>query len=297
MPIKHSFSILLCNFKLVAKIFVFFLIIMLIASAILIGILDPVLKGFFQELQDEFPFEGDEIIRHPIRTLQEFAEHFSRFLEANSSLVFKQLIYIWLLIMGSRFLMSLPVLPVTKILHSKMTTGFDMGLLNATVSTVSQNLLYCLVTSVVLSMIDILVFAGICYIIVGVIQLMGIIALPLSLLTVIVIYTLRLCIFCQWLPEICASKSKNIFLALKNSFKPAFKNFRKNFICLFVLMVSCVTIVLTTIVPTVGLFPLLLIPTYLALYSAMCLTLNFSYRQQKYFVDNGVTIYNPVRKY
>lgn len=297
MPIKHSFSILLCNFKLVAKLFIFILIILLITSAILIGIINPVLDGFLQEIQDEFPIDGDYFIRHPIKSIQIFAKYFSSFLEANSSLVATRLLYMWLLIMGSRFLMSLPQLPVTKILHSKMTTGFDMGLLNATVSTVTQNLLFSLVTAVFLSLVDIAIVIALCYITIGLIQLMGIIALPLILLIGLTMYSLRMTVFCQWLPEICSSSSKNIFKALAASFKPAFKNFRKNFICLFFLAVTGVTLLFTTIIPTMGLFPMLLVPTFMALYSAMCLTLNFSYHQRKYFIDNGVTIYNPVRKY
>lgn len=297
MPIKHSFSILLCNFKLVAKLFVFLMIIVLLASAILIGILDPVLKDFFDDVRDELHLDADEFVQHPILSMQKFFKHFSDFLAANSSMVWTKIIYIWLLIMGSRFLISLPLLPVTKILHSKMTTGFDMGLANATVSTFGQNLLFCLVTSIILSTFDILLFVGIAYLVSALFKLIGIIALPICVLILALIYTARMAVVCQWLPHIAAQQSKNIFVAFKNSLKPTFKNFRKNFICLFVVTVCTVTIALVTLIPTIGLFPMLLMPTFMVIYAAMCLALNYSYYEQKYFIDNGITVYNPTKKY
>ena len=297
MPIKHSFSILLCNFKLVAKIFFFILIILLVAGALLIGILKPVLDGFFTTIQEQYPLDANEFIQHPILTMQGIIRHFLDFLTSNSSMILLRILYVWLLIMGSRFLLSLPLLPTAKILHSKMTTGFDMGLVNATVLTIGQNLLFSLLTSIVFSVLDILIFVALWYILVGLFGLISVLALPVVLLLALLIYSLRVSILCQWIPEICACPSKNIFIAFKNALAPGIKNLRKNFICTFVLIIASVTTILTTLIPTMGLIPLLLIPTIMVMYGAMCLALNFSFHQQKYFTDNGVTVYNPVKKF
>ena len=297
MPIYHSFSILFCNFKLVAKLLLFIFVIFLVAASILIGILNPVLDNFFEELQQEIPIDGDYFFKHPILSLQIILDYFTDFLENNPALVATRLVYIWLLVTGFKFFVSLPLLPVTKILHSKMTTGFDMGFLNATISTVKENLLFCLVSAIVLGIADLLIFAAMTYVFIGLAKLIGILSLPVSFLITLVIYSLRITLLCQWLPEMCASSSKNIFKALKHSFKPVFRNFRKNFICVFVILVTVSSVVLSTVLPTFGLVPILMIPTYIVLYCSLCLTLSCSFYHQKYFIDNGVTIYNPVKKY
>lgn len=297
MPIYHSFSILLCNFKLVAKLLLFIFILFLIAASILIGILNPVLDNFFEELQDEIPIDGDYFFKHPILSLQLIFDYFADFLANNPALVITRLLYIWLLITGFKFFVSLPLLPVTKILHSKMTTGFDMGFLNATISTVKENLLFCLLVAIVTGIIDLLIFAAITYVFIGLTKLIGILSLPIAFLVALTVYTLRITLLSQWLPEICISGSKNIFRALQHSFKPVFRNFRKNFICVFVILVTVASVVLTTFLPTFGLVPILMIPTYMVLYCSLCLALSCSFYHQKYFIDNGVTIYNPVKKY
>lgn len=297
MPIKHSFSILFCNFKLVAKLAVFFLIIMIIAGAIMIGIVRPVLNEFFDALRNDVAISAGDFYEHPIKSLQTFADYFSQFLSNNSSELDVKLVYLWILVVVSRFLMILPLMPVTKILYDKMTSGFDMGLLNATVSTIGQNLLYSAVMSLFVGTFDLALMAGMCFLFVWAVRTAGVIMLPLVLLILLLVYTVRLCLFSHWLPEIFASDSKNIFKAFAVSLKPAFEKFVKNFLCLFFLLIATYTLFATSLIPTVGLVPIFCIPLFVTLYAAMSLTLNFSYHQRKYFIDNGVTVYNPVKKY
>ena len=297
MPIKHSFSILFCNFKLVAKIFVFFLIIVIIAGAIMIGIVRPVLNEFFDALRSEVNITATDFYEHPILSLKSFADYFSHFVSNNSAEIDVKLVYIWVLVVVSRFLLTLPLMPVTKILYDKMTSGFDMGLLNATVSTIAQNLLYSLVSALFVGTFDLALTVGTCLFFVWAIKVAGPVILPVILLLVLLVYTLRLCLFSHWLPELCASDSKNIFKAFAKSLKPAFSKFVKNFLCLFFLLISTYTLASVSLIPTVGLVTILCLPIFVTTYAAMSLTLNFSYHQRKYFIDNGVTIYNPVKKY
>ncbi len=297
MPIKHSFSVLLSNFKLVAKLFIFILIIILITGAILIGILDPVLSDFFREIQEEFPIDSDQFVQHPIRSIQMLLRRFTDFLSSNSSMITTKLIYFWLLVVGSRFLISLPLLPVSKILHGKMTSGFDMGLANATIATLPQNLLFSFVTALIVSSVDILLLTALGYLSAWLIKIMRVMALPLCMLIIFLVMVARMSLLCQWLPHICSQQSRNIFIAFKNSLKPTFANFGKNFLCIFVLTVCAFTLATVTAIPTAGLFPILMVPTFMVLYIALSLTLNFSYYQQKYFIDNGMTVVNPARKY
>ncbi|MBR1748070.1 MAG: hypothetical protein IJ735_07725 [Clostridia bacterium] len=296
MPIKHSLSILVCNFKLVAKIFVFFLVILLVVGGLTIGVMKPIFDGFFTELQTNVPITAEEFFNHPILSMQKYVDMFGDYLTGNEHFGL-QLFYLWLIIVVTGFLLRLPLLPVSKILHGKTTSGFDMGLLNAVVSTIGQNLLYSAVSALVLGTVDVGILVGCGYLAVALTKAIGLIALPIVALLVFILYAARMSLFCHWLPEICAQEKKNVFRAFATSLRPTGKRFVKDFICLFVLIIAGWSLAILTALPTFGAATLLIVPTLFTLYSAMCLCLNYSYKQQKYFIDNGVTVYNPVKKF
>ena len=294
MPIKHSISVLLCNFKLVAKVFVFFLVILLLVGALMLGVMKPIFDGFFNELQAHNPINAQQFFDHPINSMRQYVAMFGDYL-TNMDNFGLQLFYLWLIITVTGFLFRLPIMPITKILHGKMTSGFDMGLLNAFVSTIGQNLVYSAVTALIFSTVDVLVLVAVCYMAVYLAKAIGLIALPICALIAFSLYAVRMSLFCHWLPEVVSSEKKNIFRALATSFKPTYKRFVKDFICLFFLIIVSWSLAVLTSIPTFGAASLLIVPTVFTLYAAMCLCLNYSYKQQKYFIDNGVTVYNPVK--
>lgn len=296
MPIKNSFSVLLCNFKLVGKILFFILIVMLIASAVLMSIASPVLKAYFQKLQDEAPINADEFLKHPIKSLERFFNFFIEFTQENSAMVNKRIWFLILTLVISRFLLFLPLFPVTKILHEKMTSGFDAGLVNSFITTLWQNLLFNLIFSITLGLADIGIFIALIYFTSYLMSAIKVLALPIGLLVALAIYSLRITLFCQWLPEYFSNKPKNVFLALGDGFKTCFKSFGKNYICVFVMTVVGFSLMATSFITTFGLVPALLVPTFMVFHSAMCLCLNYGYHKHKYFTDNGVTVYNPIKK-
>jgi hypothetical protein len=248
-------------------------------------------------LREQFEYHTEEIIRHPIKTLQSFFDIFLKYFDVNSSEINLKLVNLSLLFIGLRFFVVLPIMPVAIVLYSKMTTNFDKGLFNSFVSSLPQCLLYTLVSSVVFGIIDLGLFALLALVSVQLIKLLGFIALPVSLALAIGIFSLRMTLVCQWLPEICKNNGKKIFSAFKTSLRPTIKQFSKNFICMTVVNTLSIAIMTTTFLPTAGLVPILLIPTFIVLYQSMYLALNFSYRKQKYFIDNGVTVYDPTKVY
>lgn len=295
MPIRNSFYVLMSNFKLVYKLLFFILIILLIAVAITFSIVNPIFEEYYDFLRDQFEYHTEEMIRHPIKTIQSFFNIFLEYIDVNSSLINTKLLNLSLLFIGLRFFVVLPILPVTSVLYSKMTTNFDKGLFNSFVSILPQCLLYTLISSVVLGLVDLGLIVVLALLSVQLIKLLGFIALPVSLALAIGVFSLRMTLFCQWLPEICQNNGKKIFSAFKASIKPTFKQFSKNFICITVVNTLSVAIIMTTFIPTAGLIPMLLIPTFMVLYQSLYLALNFSYRKQKYFIDNGVTVYDPTK--
>lgn len=297
MPINHSFSITMCNFKLVAKLALFICIIIIIAIALLLGIIGPVLRGYISELQEDFPLKPESVVEHPLQSLKTLIVFFGNYISSHTYFVTIRIVYLFLLAMGLRFFAQLSMLPLAKILHSKMATGFDMGFLNAFISTIGENVLYSFISSVIYTVLDGLICIATVYLAVWATQTFGILGITVSIFIAIELITLRTTLFCQWLPEIVKSKKRNIFTALISSIKPMAGHFRKNFICMTVINVMFFGLCMTTALPTIGLIPILALPTYMVLYTALAQALNFSYFQQKYFIDNGATIYEPTKKF
>ncbi len=294
MPIKHTYSILCCNLSLVLKISVIILIILLIAIASFYGLIHPIYLEVRDVIENQnFIVSANELINHPLHTLSSLAQSYVGFFEN----IKWQTTFVWMIIVfvGFKFFFTLPLLPATKVLYVKMSTGFDVGITNAFISTGFQNLLLAFVSSIVLSIIDLGLLAAILALCYGLLKIMGIVAIPLSIIIYILLLTARMAVICQWLPEICASESKNIFRNLGNSLLFSLKKFRKNFLCLLFINVVLYAVICATALFSFGVIPLIMIPIYYVQYCIMTLTLNFSYHKSKYYTDNGSTIYTPNR--
>ena len=294
MPIKHTYSILCCNLSLVAKIALIILIVLLLAVACFYGLLHPIYLNIREIIENQnFAVDANELINHPIVTLSSLAKSYIGFFEQLHWQ--KSFLFAVLLLIGFKFFLTLPLLPATKVLHTKMSTGFDIGILNAFISTGFQNLLLAFVSSIVLTIVDVALVAALLALCYGLLTLIGIFAFPITLLVALFLFTARMTIVCQWLPEICASQSKNIFRNLGNGLLFSLKRFEKNFLCLLFINVVIVAIVSSTMIFSFGVIPILMLPIYYVQYCIMTLTLNFSYHKSKYFIDNGTTVFTPTR--
>ncbi len=294
MPIRHTYSILCSNLALVVKIAIMILIILLIAVACFYGLLHPLYLDLREIIESEnFIVSAEQLINHPIHTLSSLASSYVDFFKQ----IHWQTSFLWIILVyvGFKFFFTLPLLPATKVLYVKMSTGFDVGITNAFISTGFQNLLLALFCSVILSIIDLALFAAILALCYALLSLISFFAIPVCIFLYLLLKTARMAIICQWLPEICASESKNIFRNLGNSLLFSLKKFRKNFLCLLFINVVEYAIISATVFPSLGVIPIIMIPIYFVKYCIMTLTLNFSYNKSKYYIDNGSTVYTPTR--
>ncbi len=296
MPLRHAFSILCCNLKLVVKVLIFVLVLILIAGAIFIGILHPIYTEIRTMIESEnFVVSPEALINHPINTISDLVTQYTDYIQNTAWQ--KNLLLLILTVIGFKFFLTLPLLPITKELYTKMSTGFDIGLLFAFIATGLQNLLLSLCYSIVVSVVDMAAFAGsisLCVFLIGRSSLIcRLLAFPVSIILFLFLLTARMALTCQWLPEICRSESRNIFANLGNALKFSFKQYGKNFLCLFFLNLLFFA-VLAGGVFSFGVLTALAIPFYYVLYCILTLTLNFTYHKAKYYLDNGGgSVYKP----
>lgn len=293
MPINHSFSILMCNIKLVLKLTILILIIGLLIFALIASAIMPIVKDFSSIIRNS-DIDADMLVNHPIQTIRtEIIDECMNYLKNTNWET--TLIYIILLLYALGFLFTVTKLPVTKVLYNKMISGYDIGLLHAFISTGFQNLLLSLILSIISFAISAGLFIGTWSLVMLCFDADLLILIPFIIILWLAALSVRSCFFSQWMPEICASQSKNIFDGLKIGIKGSVKRFSKNFLCYFTINFILFAVIVSTIILSFGAIPLICIPVYIVLACALSLTLNFSYHQQKYFIDNGGTVYTPTK--
>ena len=293
MPINHSFQILNCNIKLVAKVAIFILIIGLIFSGIFYAILNPIITEL-TDLITGINIDADSFINHPINTTRDYIiQPIVEYLGSkNIGSVVGWFIGLFVVI---KLLITIPILPVSKIVYTKMTTGYDIGLLNSTVSTGFQNILLSAILTIITSILDGGITIAIYELFMVCLNAKLIFLLPFILILGVCLLTIRMSLFCQIAPNIASLQLKNIFIGIGNAYKGTMVKFRKNFLCILVLNIFWITIMLITAIPTLFAVPILCVPLYMVHYCIMSNTLFCSYHQQNYFIDNGTTVYTPTK--
>lgn len=295
MPLNHTFSLAMCNTKLIVKLALVLLVLAVLFFAVFFAILDPLIAGI-RDIVAQTEIDPGEFINHPFVTFKEqivdkCVDHLKT-VDLGATIGYFFLTYFFF-----RFFCLIPQLPVTKVLYNKMTTGYDVGLFNALVSTGFQNLLLSLILATITTVLNTALLAGFCALVYLCMIGKTYVLIPFVILLYIGLLSVKTCLFSQWMPEICASEVKNIFVGIKNALKGTFTKFRKNFLCFLTLNLIWFAIVTATALLSVGVIPLVSIPVFVVLRSTLSLTLNFSYHKQKYFIDNGTTIYTPTKKF
>ena len=293
MPFKHSLSLFSCNLSLAYKMLLFFFIILIIAAALFVSIVQPVVQGVNETLQ----VQGTEITKdlfmeNPIKFINDIWETTSDFLKTNSSFIFWQIFYLFLVLMMTRFFISLIFVPVSRIFYKKMTTGYSLNLFPTFISNFPTTIGFAFFSSTIYGIIDIglFLFSVECFI--WIYKLIRITSLLVALLIFVILYAIRMCLFSQWLPLI-SSGEKNIFKALCKSFSLSKKGFKTLFPIIFTLIIFYCSLILTTIIPTFALIPVLVFPMFIILVICSYLTIYFNLTRKKYYTDNGNTIYDP----
>lgn len=295
MPLNHTFSLTMCNTKLILKLAILIIILLLIVFAVLSSVIMPMIKDIMDIIKSA-DVTPEQMLKHPFITLKE--QYIDRCIDYIKASNWQRTLAIIISVYFCfRFFITVTQLPLTKVLHEKMCTGYDVGLFNAFISTGFQNLLLSLILSIIHTVFNIGLTLGFCSLVRVCFINDALIGLPFVCLLFIAAYSVKSCLLSQWMPEICASNTKNIFVGIKASTRGTFVNFRKNFLCFYTLNIIWVAIVTTTAIPTFGMIPLVSIPVFIVTRAILSLTLNFSYHTRKYFIDNGATVYTSEKRF
>lgn len=266
MEFKQAGSILISNFSLTFKLFLYIVVITLIVAAIAVGIFAPIMNLFLS---------GEAVGT----IVSNFTDHANGFIKGNASLydTFSLLkddvgdminyiislnwfipalvtivIFIYLLYL---FLFTLSSMPIADIINNSMASNLKYGYLSNFALNFRRSVRYSLAKIVVFFPIDLCILGvlvglgyGI-YFLISEVQILGYFGLGLMLVIGLVLASIRQTCFSGWIPRLIFHPDEGVFKALKNSFKFVKPDFGK-----LMLLYACIYFCLYFLVTVVGLF-------------------------------------------
>lgn len=293
MRFKHSLSIFGTNLSLTYKVLILIFIVGIIASALLVSIFNPLITG----IKDEIAYEGmdlsiSDILENPVENISQIWNITSNFLYNNTTLIVTRLLFIFALVVLTRFFIALSHIPITKIIHSKMATGYSNGLFANFVATLPQTFMFALISSLIYALLDILIFTFCFYIFLAMFKIMTISAFLIFFALFIALLSARITLFSQWLAVI-SDGQRNVFKALVTGVKQSLKCFFSHYIMVLTVVIGYFSIIMATTIPTFGLLPIITFPMFIVMLCILNLTSYFNTMNRKYYTDDGVTVFNP----
>lgn len=296
MQFKHTVSLFTTNLSLSYKVLILIFVVYIIAAAIFVSIIDPLLDGLFNVLQ----FEGlslllRDIIQNPVDKLSEIWTISRNFLSDNIGMLVSRLLYLGLLLVMVRFFISISLTPISKMIFTKMTSGYSNGLFSNLIASLLPSLGYAFFSSIIFALADIGLFFLCLSLFFWLYKLIKIGSLLFVFAFFIIVFSIRIALFSQWLSVICDGQ-RNIFKALVEGVKLSLASFKDYFPIILTFVAVYITIFTTSAFTTFGVLPIITLPMFLILYCTANLTCYFDLKNKKYYIDDGITVYDPTTR-
>lgn len=293
MITKNTLSVTASNLRLVTKLIVFFLIVLVIFFALSAAAINPLLEVLADALNaNSFNFSEDLINDGNIdlsAILSNVSANINAVLSANPSQIIYTVLMLCLILYVIKFLSGLSLLPTAKIIAGQMTTSYSDNFLTAFVANFRSTLAYSFASSLIFLIIDLPITVFILYMSALIIPTLGVFAIPIGLFLFVLFYSVRLALVAQWLPRIAVS-GETVTGALVSSIRDVPYSFQRYFPGTFIITMSAVILILTTVIFTVALSLLLFIPLAIVITISYSSVIYCRQIKQNYFVDSNTVI-------
>lgn len=304
MP-KHAFDISLSKFSLVYKRLLFTVITGLILAAISVGVLYPLLAPVIIRINDahiikalgtalQSLFGGN--IEMQSASFQALNESYLKIIDifnSDSAAIWSALAIVFVMILVFKFFDNISIYTTSDITNNFMNSASNYGFTSNMIVNIKTSSKY----SLLMTLFDLITYAvnfGIIWLVGFVLSKISVfIMIPLALLAIIVLFSIKNLVFAYWLPCMIVDK-KSVITALKDSMKLSFtkKHLLANLgaYCAFWFLAIAVSLVFGVV--TFGL-ALLIIAAYSVIFSRTYnLVSYYNIDNLKYYIDKNTVINN-----
>ncbi len=309
MTIKHTLNIFFTNFTLLYKVFIYFIIVAIIITAIASAALSPtysLLKsefeasGFSESVKDTFHklVSGDVNF---LESLKNAASDFNAMLESIKSLrsnLIGAFCILLAFVLIFIFIFRMAQLPFTNVINQFMSVGNRFGFLNDYVLDLKRSALYALFSTLIVFPISLGFGIGLIYLFFATFKAIRLFALPIIFIIWLLISSLKSTFFCGWLPAI-VKDDKKLFEGLAHGFKSIKGRFGRIFVCYLTARMLLVIACGILSVFTFGAGTLITIPLCIVFLKTLELVIYYNCNDYNYYVDkdkvNTTSIYNEYK--
>lgn len=274
------------------------MIVLIIAVALFIGIIGPVMGKIFSDSSDLTPFvQVDELENLDTITFKDLFSTLIQDLRGvfnhNKAVIYSTLAWISLVYFLARFFFTLSQVPIAKVIYDKMSSNFNNGFLAACIQYSRQAFTYALFSSLIAVPFDLLAIFGVAVLGIKLFSVVNIFAIAFSI-TILMLYSaLRSSLFNQWIPYIIAENLGTI-QAFKQCIFPSISSIKDIFastLIVYVLVIWATGGGFNLI--TFGIVPIFIVPFAVVFLNIMYMVKHFNNNNKKYYVDQ-TRIEDPV---
>ena len=290
MIFKNSVSIFLNNLTLIYKLLIFMMIVLLIATALFIGIISPALEEIFAETETTNLIGTYELIELEGMTYSNLfgamLRDFRAFLNNNRQVIYNSLIWVCVVYIIAKFFFSLSAVPIAKVINDKMSSNFNNGFLQTFIQYFKQSVGYAFFSSIMFVPLDLIVTLGVVALGIQLYSVVNILSIAFSLSLILLYAAFRMSMFCQWLPYIIEGNST--LKAFTKAFKPSVKSLKDIYpstLFILVLIVWATGTGLNLI--TFGIVPIFMIPFMTVFLNILYMVNFYNVNKKKYYIDKS----------
>ncbi len=290
MNTRHALSLTISNIGLIAKVFLYSTVLILIGVAVIVSVTDPILEALDADidLADEIREDFDNFFAGNSGAGAALNAGLKTFFSRNSAEIARAVaLYIVIFVM-LRLGVSFALVPAAYVLYNKMSSNFNSGFVNAMIAMAGKGALFALTYTVITVPIDMVIFA-VCYFLASwLFNALDIVGLVIAVIAAIALYALRMSVFGRWIPlTICEN------MKFSDSCKAFFGDFsfsavREVYPSFLAMLVSVFGIVAATAVFTLGVVPIMVLPAAFVGYNCINLVAYFNETKRKYYIDERI---------
>lgn len=290
MNAKNTFSITARNIRLSFKLILFVAVLSITVLAVLISVFTPL----FEELKSFLEINGISLQSVSwSQIIDTFIHNFSDFFAQNRTDLLTAIGYTYLVIFIARMLISATLMPTAYIIGNQMKTNFTEKFIPSFIVTLKESLLYSLLSSLIVLILDVPFSMLILYLVAVLFPAMSIFSVTAGMILLIVYLSIRTTITSQWIPHIIIGKLP-LMTALKRTLLDLPKTFNKSIIGVGGIVAVTFSLILTTIVPTLFIGPIILIPLMIITLTSFSMVVYCDVYKQNYFYDAKNVVVNEI---
>ena len=286
MIFRHAISLTINNTNLIAKVFIFTAIMMLVCVAIFVAISNPILEAletefdFFERLKGSFT----DYINGVPNAFDIISAQINFFMTQNVAKISFTIVAYVLLFFLFKYFTIFAIAPATFVIYNQMASNYKLGYINAMVSMLGKTALISLIHALITTPVDLIILVGCILLASWLAEGISIFGIIIGLTLMLTLLALRVSATSGWIPTMVC-ENKKVGVSIKKSFKNIKEQITRTYSSYLFIVFITFAICMSTAIVTFGVVPMFFYPIAIISMASIALVNYFTVNKQKFYVD------------